>query len=405
MAKSQLKKTLRLWHLIFFGVGTMLGAGIYVLVGKVAGVSGFLAPAAFLFSALLAGFTAFSFAELSARYPKSGGVVVYVQEAFHKRNLSIVIGYLILITGVVSTAAMMRGFVGYFNIFFSVPDWLVIFTTIVLLSAICIRGIAESITLVVVITLFEVGGLLLVIYLAGGNVTGTQEISNRLIPSLEWANVSPIVLGAFLAFYAYIGFEDFANIAEEVKNPQRNLPIAIIASLLITTVLYIVISIVAVLALPLEELAASDAPLADILVQYGAQYPLIISAISMISVLNGAIAQIIMGSRVLYGMSEEKLAPTYFYKLHPTYQTPVRTTVLTGGIIVLLALFFPIVPLAEATSFVIILIFLVVNLSLIFLKRQIPKPKGVRTIPVFIPVIGLLLCAWFLSFRIYTFFQ
>ena len=403
MAKQELKKSLQLWQLIFFGVGTMLGAGIYVLVGKVAGVSGFLAPGAFLFAAMLAGFTAFSFAELSARYPKSGGVVVYVQEAFHQRSFSRIIGYLILITGVVSTAAMMRGFVGYFNIFFNIPDWVVLPVVIILLSLFCIKGIAESITLVVVITLLEIGGLILVIVLAGGTIAGTEAPIAQLIPSMEMKNLSPIALGAFLAFYAYIGFEDFANIAEEVKNPQRDLPIAIFASLIITTIIYVAVSVVTVLAFPIDKLAASDAPLADILVQHGAQYPLIISGISMISVLNGGIAQIIMGSRVLYGMSEEKLAPAYFYKLHPTYNTPVRTTILTSSLIAILSLFFPIVPLAEATSFIIILLFLIVNLSLIFLKKRIPNPVGVRTYPVFIPMVGLLLCAWFLFYRIYSF--
>lgn len=403
MEKQELKKSLHLWQLIFFGVGTMLGAGIYVLVGKVAGVSGFLAPGAFLFAALLAGFTAFSFAELSARYPKSGGVVVYVQEAFHNRKFSIIVGYLILLTGIVSTAAMMRGFVGYFHIFFNIPDWIVIPFVIVLLSFFCIKGIAESISLVVVITLVEIAGLLLVVFLAGGSITGTEETVPLLIPSMELKNLNPIVLGAFLAFYAYIGFEDFANIAEEVKNPQRNLPIAIIASLIITTIIYIVVSVVTVLAFPIDKLAVSDAPLADILVQHGSQYPIIISGISMISVLNGGIAQIIMGSRVLYGMSEEKLAPTYFYKLHPKYKTPVRTTILTSSLIAILSLFFPIVPLAEATSFVIILIFMIVNVSLVFLKKEYPKPEGVRTFPVFIPYVGLLLCVWFLFYRIYAF--
>ncbi len=299
MAKPELKKSLGLWNLIFFGVGTMLGAGIYVLVGKVAGVSGFLAPVAFLFSALLAGFTVFSLAELSARYPKSGGIVVYVQQAFHKRNLSIIIGYLILITGVVSTAAMMRGFVGYFNVFFSMPEWATISITIALLSIISIRGIAESVKMITVITLVEVGGLVMVFFLASGDITGAEEIIPKLIPSMEWKNISPIVLGAFLAFYAFVGFEDFSNIAEEVKNPQRNLPIALVASLLITTVIYIAIASVVVLAMPLDELAASEAPLADLLVSHGAQYPLIISAVSMISVLNGAIAQIIMGYLVM----------------------------------------------------------------------------------------------------------
>ena len=405
MAKPKLKKTLQLWQLIFFGVGTMLGAGIYVLVGKVAGVSGLLAPSAFLFAALLAGFTVFSFAELAARYPKSGGVVVYVQQAFHKRKLSIIVGYLILLTGVVSTAAMMRGFVGYFHVFFNWPDWAIIPIVITLLSIVCIWGIAESITLVTVITLVEVGGLLLVIYMAGGNIAGAEETFPQLIPSMEWTTVSPMVLGAFLAFYAFVGFEDLANVAEEVKNPQRNLPIALVASLIITTIIYVAVAIIAVLAMPIEELAASDAPLADILVQYGTQYPLIIGVISMVSVLNGAVAQVIMGSRILYGMSEEKLAPSYFYHLHPKYQTPVRTTILTSSLIILLSLFFPIVPLAEATSFIIILVFLMVNLSLIFLKKQIPKPEGVPSVPVFIPIIGLLLCAWFLSYRIYIFFQ
>ncbi len=403
MAKPKLKKTLQLWHLIFFGVGTMLGAGIYVLIGKVAGVSGFLAPAAFLFAALLAGFTVFSFAELTARYPKSGGVVVYVQQAFHKRNISILIGYLILITGVVSTAAMMRGFVGYFHIFFSLPDWAIIPIIIALLSLICIWGISESMTLVTIITLIEVGGLLLVISLASGDITNAKEIIPQLVPSMEWKNLNPLVLGAFLAFYAFVGFEDMANIAEEAKNPQRNLPIALVASLIITTIIYISVATIAVLAFPIEKLAASDAPLADIVVKHGSQYPLIISAISMVAVLNGGLAQIIMGSRVLYGMSEEKLAPSYFYKLHPKYKTPIRTTLLTSSMIALLALFFPIVPLAEATSFIIIFIFLIVNLSLIFLKKQNPNPEGVRTVPVFIPIIGLILCSWFLLYRAYIF--
>lgn len=402
MTKTKLKKTLKLWHLIFYGVGTMLGAGIYVLIGKVAGVAGFLSPAAFLFAAILAGFTAFSFAELAARYPKSAGIVVYVQEAFKNRKFSIIIGYLMLATGIISTATMLRGFSGYFQVFFDAPEWGAILAVVAFLTLIAIWGISQSITLVTMITLVEIGGLIWVVLLASGDVVGSDF--SQLIPSLEMQSVSPIVLGAFLAFYAYIGFEDLANIAEEAIDPQRNLPIAFIASLLISTLIYMIVAIVVVLAMPIDQLAASDAPLADLLVKKGPSYPLVISAISMVAVMNGALVQIIMGSRVLYGMSEESLAPKFFYQLHHKFQTPVRATILVASIIAILALFVSLVPLAEATSFIIILLFFFTNLSLYFIKKEKPNPTGVRIFSQFVPIMGMLLCGMFMAYRIWAIF-
>lgn len=325
---KKLKKTLNLSLLIFYGVGTILGLGIYVLLGKVGGEAGMLAPFAFLVAAILAGFTGMSYGELSSRIPKSAGEVNYIDEAFGKKHLSMAMGWLIVLSAMVSTATVVNGYVGYVHVFIELPDWLIIIAITIMLGAVATKGISESAFVITVITIIEIAGLFLVIFIAGDNLTSLSDRWEEFIPGATTTDWEKVLLGAFLAFFTFIGFQDMVNVAEEAKNPEKDMPIAIMVSLVVLTVLYIVVAVIAGLGLTPQELNQSEAPLADILAKKGENYPKIISAIGLIAIVNGVLVQIVMSARVMYGMAEKKMAPVLFGKINPTTNTPIWSTIL-----------------------------------------------------------------------------
>lgn len=386
-----LKRSLSLPLITFYGLGTIIGAGIYVLIGAVTSKAGMFAPLAFLFAACIAGFTAFSYAELCSRFPQSAGEAVYVQEAFALPWLSSITGWSVVIIGLVSSATIANGFVGYLNIFFQVPGWLTITALILTLGFVAAIGINVSVWMATAITLIEIGGLFFVMFVAGGSLGQLPERIPEMIPSFEGTHWSGIFIGTFLAFYAYIGFEDMVNVAEEVKDAPRLLPKAIILALVISSLLYLSIAVIAVLTLPVDILSTSDAPLAAIVAASGKGNTLIISAISLVAVVNGALIQVIMASRVLYGMGKNQLAPRWLAEIHPRTQTPLLSTVLVTLAILVLALWLPLVTLAQITSFITLMIFTAVNASLLRLKLRIPRIPGTVHYPIWIPVIGALL--------------
>lgn len=401
----ELKRTLSLAQITFYGLGTILGAGIYVLVGKVAGTAGLYAPLAFVVAALLAGLTGLSYAELAARHPKSAGEAVYVQDGFRWRPLSMFVGFLIILTGIVSAATIANGFVGYLHVFIDVPDWLAITLLVLGLGALAAWGIAESVMAATAITLVEVGGLLLVLAVAGGSFADLPARLPELIPPFEVPVWQGIMLGAFLAFYAFIGFEDMVNVAEEVQEPTRNLPLAILLAIGISTVLYLLVALVAVLALPPAELAASRAPLALIYERATGSPPVLISLVSMFAVVNGALIQIIMAARVFYGMSREGWLHAVFGRVHVRTRTPLLSTAIVTALVLILALWLPIVTLAKATSSIILVVFVLINLALVRIKRHTPHPVGIRIYPMWVPVAGFLATAGFILFQLINLFR
>ncbi len=396
----KLKRSLSLPLITFYGLGTIIGAGIYVLVGKVAHSSGMYAPLAFLFAAVIAAFSAFSYAELSARYPRSAGEAVYIEEAFHRRWLSAFIGWSVVLIGTVSGATLANGFVGYFKLFVLMPDWLVITLLVIGLGLLAAWGISESVWTATIITLLEIFGLLMVVFVARGSLAELPQRWTELAPPLTVDPWFGIVFGAFLAFYAFIGFEDMVNVAEEVKNPQRNLPLAIILALCVSTCLYILVALTAVLGLPLEILSKSDAPLASVIEHQGTHSPVSIGLISLIAVLNGALVQIIMASRVIYGMGQQNIAPRILSFVNPRTQTPVRATLLVTLSMLALALWLPLVTLAQVTSFITLVVFALVNLALWRVKVRVPRAEGVVCYPLWVPVTGFVLCVGFIILQI-----
>jgi amino acid transporter len=398
-SEISLNRSLSLPLLVFYGLGTILGAGIYVLIGEVAAFAGIYAPLSFIVAVVIATFTALSYAELSARMPKSAGEAHYVQAAFSRKALAVTVGWAVVLTGVVSAGTLVRGFVGYFHIFFAIPEILLITILVLSLGLLAAWGIFQSVFLAMLITLVEVSGLIFVIVIAGDSFAALPDNLHIFTPGFSFTTWTGILFGTFIAFYAFIGFEDMVNVAEEVRNPRRNLPLGIFIALALATILYILIAVVAVLSMPLDELQGNTAPLAALVVQHGYSAKLI-SAISLIAVINGALIQVIMASRVVYGMANSNNAPKLFARISPKTQTPINATIWITLLVLVFALYLPLVTLASITSFVILLIFTVVNAALLKIKFQQQGAPELFSVPKFVPVLGILLSLGLVLFRV-----
>ena len=391
MAEVKLSREVGVILLLFYGLGNILGAGIYVLVGKVAGIAGYFSVFAFLLACVIALFTALSYMELASRYPVSAGEAIYVQEGFGSRSLSIAFGLLIAMAGLISAATIAHGFAGYLSQFLKMDKELSILLLIIVLVAISIASIKISVIVASLMTVLEIVGLLIIIYYGFDKIISPAIALSTFIPQFNLADISVIAMGAFLAFYAFIGFEDMVNIAEEVKEPSKAFPIAIILALSISTLLYILIVIVALETLSIEELQHSQAPFADIYQRLTGEGPVLISIIGTVAVVNGALIQIIMASRIIYGMSSKGWLPSVFAKVSLKTKTPVHATLFVGGMTIVLSLLFDIVSLASYTSMLILIVFTVVNISLIRIKSSSKAPVGAVQIPLWVPWFGTLL--------------
>nr|WP_255771874.1 amino acid permease [Microbulbifer guangxiensis] len=382
----------------FYGIGTIIGAGIYVLIGKVGSEAGLALPYAFLLAGLIAAFTALSYAELSSRFPISAGSAAYIWKAWRRRWPAQLVGALVALTGIVSAATIANGFTGYLNLFLQVPDAVAITLLIALLTLIALWGITESALTVMLVTLIEVGGLLFVIFASGGAPAVTDW--REFFAPPQWSALPGLVSGSFLAFYAFIGFEDMVNTAEEVKNPRKVLPRAILLAITISTLLYMSVAALAVRTVPVGMLAASEAPLAAVVSNAG-HSPAFIGVISLLAVVNGALVQIIMASRLLYGMATKQMAPRIFARVNARTRTPVVATLLIGILILAFALWLPLTLLAQITSFVMLLVFTLVNGALLTIKF-----RGDRTehdeirYPLWVPVAGVLSCLALMGFAL-----
>jgi amino acid transporter len=387
-AQPTLERSLSLPLITLYGLGTTIGAGIYALVGEVAGSAGLYAPVAFTLAAALAGFSALSFAELSSRYPRSAGEALYVREGFSLPAAATTVGLLVVASGTVSSATIANGFVGYLRELVEVPRALALVLLIGSLGAVAAWGIRASARVAGLITLIEVGGLLLVAWVARDSLGALPDRLPELVPPADAAAWSGIFVASTLAFYAFLGFEDMVNVAEEVKNVRRMLPLAIIITLILTTLIYGVMATVAILAVPPSELSQSDAPLALVYEQSTGRSATVVILISVAAMINGALVQVIMASRVLYGLADQGAIPIAFAGVNPRTRTPLVATGVVTLVVMVLALAFPLAPLARATSIVTLIVFAAVNLSLLRIKKRAPRPPGVAVYPAWIPAVG-----------------
>ena len=394
----KLKRTLGLGLLVLYGLGVTIGAGIYVLVGITAGRAGIYAPTAFLVAAVVMAFSAASFAEFAGRFPVSAGEATYVREGFRSEKMALIVGLVVIIEATIAGATIGLGSVGYLHSFIQLPAWLLIALVIILMGLIAAVGTLQSVAFAAILTVIEVAGLLAII---AGGFFGDHDIFARLptvVPSsFEWSVWSGVLGASILAFFAFIGFEDMVNVAEETKQPRRVLPIAIFITLGLVTVFYFLVSAIAVLSVPVAELAQSQAPLGLV---FGAVTSLPSSAIIMIAIvatLNGVIIQIIMASRVIYGLADKGnlprfLGPRFLGQVHPRTRTPVVATALVTLIMLMFAIGFDLEFLAEFTSRMTLVVFALVNLALVWLKLGGRAPSHEHfSVPIWVPVIGFVL--------------
>lgn len=385
-------RTMGLGALVIYGVGDMLGAGIYGLVGKGAHKLGNMVWLSFVVSMLAAIFTGLSYASLGSRHPRAAGAAYIVGRAFRYRPLAYVVGLVVLASGLTSLAAAARVSAGYVAAFVpGAPPLAVSIAFVVALALVTFMGMRESTWLNVICTTVEVGGLVFIIavgarYWGSVDLTDARSVAN---PSGD-VSLGFLLSGAVLTFYAFVGFEDMLNVSEEVKDVKRNFPIGLLAALGLTTLVYVGISITAISVVPHADLAASSGPLVEVSRRAAPWLPpTVYSAIAIFAVTNTALLNLVMGSRLVWGMAKQGLLPKALTTLHASRRTPHRAILLLTGIVLVLVLIGDISSLARATSVLILVVFTVVNASLIVLQRRKGEAKGALEVPAFVPAVGI----------------
>ncbi len=380
--------------LLLFVVGDMLGGGIYTLVGKVGGEVGGAIWAAFALAFLLAALTACAYAELVSKYPRAAGAALYTNRAFHRPFFTFMVAFAVMASGITSASTLARGFAGdALGEFVDVRVIPVAIAFLIVVALINMRGIAESVRVNALLTFVEIGGLLLIIAIG---VAALGEVGADLGRNLEFKEgITPffaILSGAGLAFYALIGFEDSVNIAEEVEEPSRNYPRILFGGLAIAGTIYLLVTLVASAVVPTAELAASSAPL----VLVGQQGPLgleprIFAVITLFALANGALINMVMASRLVYGMSEEGIVPGFFGRVLSGRRTPITAIVFTTILGLILVSTGDLASLADTTVLLLLCAFTVVNISVLVLRRDDVGHEHFRA-PTIAPIAGALVC-------------
>lgn len=395
----QLERSVTLPMLVLYGTGVTIGAGIYALVGETVGRAGMFAPSSFLLAAIVMAFTAGSFAELSARVPQAAGEAIYVDAAFRRRWLTLLVGLAVLLEAIIAAATISLGSAGYVSQFINLPEPFLAVGVIAFMSLVAAWGIRESVMLAGVMTLVEVLALLVII---GAGLRHDPAMLAAFFEVIPAPSDSVAIAGVFsaslIAFFAFIGFDDIVNLVEEAKEPRKTLPWAIGITLVMVTLIYFLVTLVAVRLVPLDELATSSAPVSLLFERLTGLPPQLVSIIAIIATMNGVVIVVIMAARVTYGLSKERFLPVWIGAVSPRTQTPLRATVAIALAVMATALYAPIDVLAEKSSQVLLLVFVMINLALLRLKLQNKSvPDHAVRVPIWVPAMGAISCVGLLA--------
>jgi len=378
--------------LLLFIVGDMLGTGIYVRVGAVAGEVGGAVWVSFLVAFILAALTAFAYAELVTKYPGAAGAALYTNRAFRSPLFSFIVAFAVICSGLASAGAAARAFGGdYLGQFINLPALLVAILFTILLSVINFIGISESLKTNMVLTLIELSGLLLIILVGAlALFGGTAEPTRPFEFTSEAAVPLAVLTGASVAFYALIGFEDSVNVVEETENPSRSFPRALFGGIALVGVVYLLVAFTATMIVEPATLAGEKtAPLRLVLTEGPLAFPpQLFAVIALVAITNTALANLIMSSRVLYGMAREGVMPSIFTTVHRGRRTPWVAIVFVALIMVGLVLTGDVGDLANTTVVLLLLVFIVVNISVLVLRRE-RVDHSHFTAPAVIPILAI----------------
>ena len=386
-----LKRELNLWAVVLTSVGIILGAGIYVLIGEAATLSGNLLWLSFVIASIVAALTGLSFAELTSIFPRAGAAHYYTQKGFGYKA-AFLVGWLVLAGGVVSIAVVSLGFGNYFNALFGFPILSVALGLVFLTAIILISGVKQSAWLGAFFALIETGGLIAII------LVGLPHVGEVNLLEMSNLGIGGVLSAAAVVFFAYIGFQEVAPLAEETKNPTKVMPKAIIYSLIITTIIYVLVAITAVSVLGWETLGASGAPIADVAsTAIGSSAFFVFSVIALFATANTVLLSAMTASRILYGMSDTGNLPPIFSKVSAKFRTPWVAILTIGLLSSMFVLVEDMLVVTEITNFTIFVTFIFVNLSLIVLRykyseidRPFKVPLSIKKFPI-LPALAILL--------------
>jgi len=390
-AETDLRRAITPKLLLLFIVGDILGGGIYALVGEVGAETGGAIWSAFLLALVMAAFTAGSYAELVSKYPHAGGAALYTHRAFRSRFIAFIIAFAVVCSGITSASALARGFGGdYLGEFVDIKIVLGALALLVFVTLVNLRGISESVKLNVGFTLVEIVGLLLIVLIAIVAIGQGDADTGRAFEFKEGSSVLAAALaGAALAFYALVGFEDSVNVAEEAEEPSRTYPKILFGGLAIAGIIYLLVTIAASSVVPTGDLAASDGPLLEVVEQGPLGIPeKVFSAIGLLALANGALINMIMASRLLYGMAREGVVPRQLGAVLPERRTPWVAILFTTALAVILITTANLEKLAETTVALLLIVFTIVNVSVLVLRREAVDHDHFR-VPSVVPVLGV----------------
>ena len=404
--KTELKRVMGPGLLLLFVVGDVLGTGIYALTGEVAAKVGGIVWLPFLVAFVLATVTACSYLELVTKYPKAAGAALYTQKAFGMHFLTFLVAFAVMSSGITSASTASQAFAENFGKSFGLGDGAFLITAIsigfmVLLGLINLRGVGESVKANVVLTCIELTGLLIIIMIGAAALMGGQgdfgrafDFSSAGEQGLFW----PVIAATTLAFFAMVGFEDSVNMAEEAKNPSRIFPKVLLGGLLITGVIYLLVSITAIALVDAKALGEGATPLLKVVEAGAPWFPLsVFGIITMCAVANSALINMLMASRLLYGMAQEKVLPSILGKVLPKRRTPYTAIVFTTGLAIALITFVGAVPdLGGTTALLLLAVFTLVNIAVLVLRSDTVDHDHF-TSPLGLPYIGAISCAFFVG--------
>ena len=404
--KTELKRVMGPGLLLLFVVGDVLGTGIYALTGEVAAKVGGIVWLPFLVAFVLATVTACSYLELVTKYPKAAGAALYTQKAFGVHFLTFLVAFAVMSSGITSASTASQAFAENFGKSFGMGDGAFLITAIsigfmVLLGLINLRGVGESVKANVVLTCIELTGLLIIIMIGAAALMGGQgdfgrafDFSSAGEQGLFW----PVIAATTLAFFAMVGFEDSVNMAEEAKNPSRIFPKVLLGGLLITGVIYLLVSITAIALVDAKALGEGATPLLKVVEAGAPWFPLsVFGIITMCAVANSALINMLMASRLLYGMAQEKVLPSILGKVLPKRRTPYTAIVFTTGLAIALITFVGAVPdLGGTTALLLLAVFTLVNIAVLVLRSDTVDHDHF-TSPLGLPYIGAISCAFFVG--------
>lgn len=385
---SELKRSLGLGSLTFYGVGMILGAGIYSIIGKAAGLAGYSLWVSFLIAAIAAVLSAFSYAELSTLVPRAGAEYAFLSYTFPRHKwLATLSGLMMSFAAAATAAAVALAFAGYLSHFVSLPKELGAAGLLLIFTGLSVYGIQESSRLNIIFTLIEAAGLFIIIWLGLKSGSAAKPFSEPI--------TSGVFPAASLVLFAFLGFENLVNFTEEAKRPTRNIPIAILVSLGVSTILYILVSLAAVALVDPSDLAKSSAPLMDAAMKQSVLYGDILGAIALFSTANTVLIALLAGSRILYGMAKGNDVPKAFMRIHRSRQTPYLASLLIMIIAMFMLPIGKVDVVASLSSFATIISFALVNVAVIVLRyvrqherRAFRVPLSIGKLPI-LPVLGI----------------